>query len=372
MRVFPALSAAAVAAGTLAVAVPAAAAAGPAATAKPVAVSASWPSPQRGIALAYPTLATGAKPALFITGDGGRTWRTLPAPPVRWPADNDMPDATWAAGVIAISNGTSVVASHDAGRHWAAVRLAGLPRARSLFVSHVSIAHGRMLTLVTTDTSAGNSTATVYSGPATGDTLRAVPGLSLSGSTQGGGFGAYGDISAVGALQVSLGVGYTSSRYWLSRDGVHFTKAPAPCPARTAALLGGVRGGKPIALCSTEPSSAGAGSNRHRVWAAPQLGGRFSPASPAMTWYNEQAFAAASGRDMAMAGAPSLDVTSDAGHTWATRLLKPNGAFWSDLAFPSSTTGVAVGVTVNNSLKEVGAVYRTVDGGRTWHALTLP
>jgi hypothetical protein len=229
-----------------------------------------------------------------------------------------------------------------------------------------------MFTLVNTDTSAGTSTTTVYAGPAASGTLRAVHGLSVSGSTKGGQFGAYGDISTYGGLQVSLGVNYASSHYWLSRDGVHFTAAPAPCAAGSAALLGGVRDGKPIALCSTEPSSAGAGSNTHRVWIAPHRGGRFSPASPAVNWYNQQGFAAATDRQMAMAGAPSLDVTADTGHAWATRVLKPNGAFWSDLAFPSATTGAVVGVTVNNSLKQVGAVYRTVDGGHTWHALTLP
>ena len=374
MRAFSTLSAAALAASTLAVAVPVAASAAPAATAKLVAVSASWPSPQRGIALAYRSLAPGGKPALFRTRDGGRSWHALPAPPVRWPADDDVPDVTSSAGVIAISTGTSVVASRDGGRHWAALRLAGLPAStpRNLFVGRVSIAYGRMFTLVTEDARGGTSSVAVFAGPARGGTLRAVPKLSVSGSIKGGRPGAYGDISAVGGLQVSLGVNYASARYWLSRDGVHFTAAPAPCPAGTAAMLGGVRGGKPTALCSTEPSSAGAGTNSHRIWIAPHLGGRFTAAGPAIRWYNQQEFAAASGRDMAMAGAPSLDVTSDTGHSWAIKLLKPNGAFWSDLAFPSGSTGVVVGVTVDNSLKQIGAVYRTVDGGHSWHALTLP
>jgi hypothetical protein len=373
MRVLSALAVAAAAATALGAAAPAGASvsSAPGAARQPVAVSASWPSAERGIALSYPTLSTGARPSLFMTGNGGRSWHKLPAPPVGWPADNDMPDATWAAGVIAVTNGTSVVASHDAGRHWAKVRLAGLPTARTLFVGHIAVAHGRMFTVVTT-ASAGTSTATVYSGPAAGGTMRAVSGLSVSGSTKDGQFGAYGDLTAAGGLQVSLGVNYASSHYWLSGDGVHFTKAPAPCGAGTAALLGGAPGGKPVALCSTEPSSAGAGSNTHRVWAAPRLGGRFAAAGPSVSWYNQQAFAAATDRDMAMAGAPSLDVTANAGHTWSTRLLKPNGAFWSDLAFPSGSTGAVVGVTVNSSLKAVGAVYRTVDGGHTWHALTLP
>jgi hypothetical protein len=235
------IAAAVVAAGVTALAVPAgAASAAPVspAAAKPVAVSTSWLTTRSGIALAYPKLATGAKPALFETGNGGRSWRALPAPPLTYPADNDTPDATWGGGVIAVTNGTRIVASQNAGRHWSAVGLAGLPKARSTFIGHITIADGRLFTLVSTIASGGTSTVTVYSGSVRATTLRAVHGLSVSGGI------AYGDLTAVGgAIQVSLGTNYAKAHYWLSRNGAKFTAAPLPCPVSTPALLGGVRNG---------------------------------------------------------------------------------------------------------------------------------
>jgi hypothetical protein len=59
-----------------------------------------------------------------------------------------------------------------------------------------------MFTVVGTvpaDTAAGTSTATVYSGPAAGATMRRGQGC-RSGSTKGGQFGAYGDLTAAGGM----------------------------------------------------------------------------------------------------------------------------------------------------------------------------
>ncbi len=362
------ITAAAVAACLLGLAGPAGAAvtAAPAAAGNLLPMSTSWPAPQRGITLAYPSRTAGARPSLFITANGGRSWRRMPAPPVPFPADNDTPDATWADGVIAVTDGTHVVATHDGGRHWSRVRLARVPASASYFVGHVTIAGGRMLTLVTRNGASGTASTAVFAGLARGGTLRAVRGLSVSGGIT------YGDISATGGLQVFLGSDYSSAHYWLSRAGAHFVPAPVPCPASDAALLGGVRQGRPIALCSNDPSSVGPGQNVHQVWTAPRPGARFSPSGPAFTWWNEQAFAAASARAMTIASQGGLDVTSDAGQTWATELTQPNGAFWKDLAFPSSSVGVIVCNTVNDSLQPVYTVYRTADAGRSWHALSLP
>src|SRR6516162_5955438 len=218
-----------------------AAAAEPAAAAVPAAgavpfprgllpLSTSWPTPLSGIVLAYPSATTGAKPYLMATGDGGRTWRPLPAPPVRYPANNDQPDAKWADGIIAVTDGTHIVATRDAGRHWSAERLAGA--SGSSHVDHLAIADGRVFALVTTAGSTGS--AALYAGLARAGVLRPVRGLSITGSVT------YGDITTAGAVQVDLGQSLATDRYWYSRDGVHFTAAPLACPAATVALLGGV------------------------------------------------------------------------------------------------------------------------------------
>jgi hypothetical protein len=329
-------------------------------------MSTSWPTPQRGIVLSYPSRTPGAAPSLLVTGNSGRSWRRLPAPPIAYPADNDTPDATWTGGVIAVTDGTHIVATRDWGRHWSAVRLAGLPASASIFVSDITITGGRMFTLVTSSTTSGTSTASVYSGPARGGTLHAVSGLAVSGNFT------YGDITAVGGLQVSLGSDYTTERYWLSRDGVSFVPAPLPCPVTTSALLGGVRDGKPVALCSGSPSDVNLGENDHQVWTATRLGGRFSASSPVFDWWNQLGFAAASDQDMTIASTAGLDVTTDGGQTWTAELTQPNGATWQDLAFPSRSVGVVVSNTVNDASQQVGTVYRTTDAGRSWNALSLP
>ena len=341
-------------------------AAAPGGAVKLLPMSTSWPTTQHGIVLSYPSRTPGAQPSLFVTGNGGRSWRTLPAPPLPFPADNDTPDATWTGGVIAVTDGTHIVATHDGGRHWSPLRLASLPTSVSFFVGHITITDGRMFAVVTSNSASGTSMAAVYSGPARGRILRTVPGLSVSGGIT------YGSITAVGSLQVSLGSDYTTERYWLSRDGVRFLPAPLPCPVTTSALLGGIRNGRPIALCSGTPSDVGPGQNDHQIWTAPRLDGRFSASSPVFVWGNQQAFAAASEQDMTIASAAGLDVTFDGGQTWTTELPQPNGAAWQDLAFPSSTVGVVVNSTVNAALEQVGTVYRTTDGGRSWHALALP
>jgi hypothetical protein len=320
----------------------------------------SWLTPQRGIVLGYPSRTTGAKPYLLVTGNSGRTWQSLAAPPVRYPADNDQPNATWADGVIAVTDGTHIVVTRDNGRHWPAERLAGL--SGTFYVDDVVITSGRVFALVTTPKSSA-----LYSGPAKGDVLRAVRGLSIAGS------GTYADISAVGGvLQVDLGNNYAAERYWYSRDGVHFVAAPLPCPVTTSALLGGVRDGRVIALCSGSPSDVGLGENDKQVWVAKRLGGTFGPSGPVVDSPNELGFAAASAEDLTYATAFPLATTFNAGRAWTYELAQPNGAFWADLSYSSATTGVVVCTTFSNAGKEVDTVYRTINGGRAWHALSLP
>lgn len=330
-------------------------------------MSTSWPAPEQGIVLSYPSRTPGAKPDLIVTGDGGRSWRRLGAPPVRYPADNDQPDAVWADGMIAVTDGTRVVVTHDGGRRWSSVRLHGGPgSAAGSYIGRLAIADGRMFALVTVQGGNGSSSATVYSGPAREGVLRPVPGLSVTGGIT------YGDISTVGVVQIYLGDTYASARYWYSRDGVHFRPAPLPCPPATQALLGGVRQGRAIALCNGSPSDAGPGQNDKQAWIAPHLAGTFTPSGPVFVSPNEQRFAAATAKDMTIATAFDLSTTFDAGKTWTSQLGQPSGASWTDLSFPSSTVGVVVCDTIDNSGNQIGTVYRTTNAARTWQALTLP
>jgi hypothetical protein len=125
-----------------------------------VPTSTSWTSPQSGIVLAYTSLDAGAMPYLFVTGNGGRTWRPMPASPVPFLVPGNNPVATWADGAIAVTDRTHIVVTRDSGRRWSAVRLAG---ASGAFIGKLVIASGRMYALVQTQ-NGGTGSKTVYSG----------------------------------------------------------------------------------------------------------------------------------------------------------------------------------------------------------------
>jgi photosystem II stability/assembly factor-like uncharacterized protein len=319
----------------------------------------SWITAQRGIVLAYPSRTTGAKPYLLETGNGGKTWKSLTAPSLTYPSDNDQPDAVWSCGVIAVTDGTHIEATTDSGQRWTAEKLAGL--SGSFSVNQVALAYGRLFALVSTP----NSTM-VYSGTATSGVLHLVRGLSINGA------GAYGGISIVGGLQVDLGEDYATEKYWYSRNDTSFTSAALPCPATERAYLGGARSGKVSALCSDGESSIGPGETAVQLRIAGRLGGAFNASGPAVDVPSVEGFAAVSPRTVTVATTFDLEVSANAGKTWTAKLPQNNGAFWSDLEFPSATTGFVVCSTVNNALHEVGAVYRTTNSGKSWSALSLP
>jgi hypothetical protein len=321
-----------------------------------LAMASSWTSPDSGIVLGYPSRDTGAKPYLLATGNAGKTWRTLPAPPVTYPADNDQPDAVWSDCTIVVTDGTHIEFSRDNGTRWTADRTPG----GGLYIDKLVIADGRLFALLTS-----TSRAALYWAPLTGGALRPVSGVSVSSSL------AYGDITGVGTLQVDLGGDYTTQRYWYSRDGVHFVSAPRPCPVSDDALLGGVRDGKVIALCDTGPSQVTLGETQIQVAIAPRLGAAFGASGPLTDSPNDLEFAAASPSDMTVATFVDLGLTRDAGKTWTPEIPQNNGVYWSDLSFSTATTGTVVGNTVNNKGGFVGTVYRTTNAGVSWAALKL-
>jgi hypothetical protein len=190
------------------VAAPASAAAGgPAGETSTTAVSApvlptstSWPTPQIGMTLAYTAYTPGAKPSLLLTLNGGRNWLRLPPPPVPFPTDQNLPQLAFGDGVIAVTNGTRVQSSQDAGAHWSQVHLSGVSSTggTGLFIGDLTIARGRMLALVTQN-KGSQDVAAAYSGAASGTRMTPVPGLSATGGE------VYGSISAAGGLQAALG-----------------------------------------------------------------------------------------------------------------------------------------------------------------------
>ena len=322
-------------------------------------MSASWTSTQRGIVLGYPSRTTGAKPSLLETGNGGKSWATLTPPPVTYPADDDQPDAVMSRDVIAVTDGTHIEVSADNGQRWAADKLCGV--SGSFYVARLTVSYGRVFAVVTQPNSAA-----VYAAAPSSRMLRQVPGLSVSGPES------YGDISNVGALEVDLGSGQPAEKYWYSSNGTRFTAGRPPCPAADQAFLGGVRSGKVVALCSDGPSAIGLGETAARLQVAGRLGAAFTGSGPAFDLSNIEDFAAASPTAATIATEGDLLVTANGGKTWQPTLIQGNGAFWTDLAFPTSAVGYVVCSTVNNASQFVFTVYRTTNGGKSWGSVPLP
>ena len=271
----------------------------------------SWPTPQRGIVLGYPSRSAGARPYLIMTGDGGRTWRSLPAPPLAYPADNDQPDATFAGGVIVVQDGTHIVVTRDDGGRWSAERLAR----RRPFLRRRGCRHPRAR-IRASDERHGDGRVRAGHGRRAARGPRAF--------CQG-----FADVRRHHRDGRAAGRPRSRSRrrtVWHSRDGLHFVAAQLPCPVATSALLGGVRAGTVIALCSGSASDVGLGQNDKRVWVAARLGGAAAPSGPVFDSANGQGFAAASARDMTISTTFALYVTANGGRTWTAALIAPNGA----------------------------------------------
>jgi hypothetical protein len=64
-------------------------------------------------------------------------------------------------------------------------------------------------------------------------------------------------------------------------------------------------------------------------------------------------------------------LTSGVASAWS-ELTPANGAFWTDLAFPTSAVGYVVCSTVNNASTFVFTVYRTTNSGKSWGSVPLP
>ena len=353
----------AVAAATVLLAVPATAQASTPVPTGFAPASTSWLTPRHGYVLGY---ANGAG-YLLETTDGGARWSRLAAPPISLPDNHNhvsltVPDARHAF----VSDGNSVQASTDGGRHWFGVTLAGL--ASPNYIGKIAISNGQVLAVASTISQPDHNTTQLYTGRVGARTLQPVPGLSIDGSIT------YGDLAVGGGVQVTVGADYAGSKYWTSTDAVHFKPSPLPCDASKQTLLDGVRAGKVLALCLGDPSDPSPGSMHKQLVAAAALGVRFQPSDaeaplPGII----QGFGVGSDQNASVAatggGLELLYSTTDGGKTWQTNQLDIDGFGLADLRFVDHSFGTVVAGAPDAF--GGSAVYRTTDSGHSWQRLTF-
>jgi hypothetical protein len=183
----------------------------------------------------------------------------------------------------------------------------------------------------------------------------------------------YGDIAVDGdVVQVYLGADFATAQYGYSVDGGRFTSAPLPCPVDLFAILGGIRDGKPIALCNGSGGSPSPGHMTREVWAAPKLGGEFTGSNPAPTVGGTQGFGVATPDSFTVAAVGGdvsfLHSSFDGGKSWSSTELGEEGGFGLfDLQFVNGKVGFVVDGVPDSGDNPV--VYRTADSGHTWQPL---
>jgi hypothetical protein len=317
-----------------------------------------WQTARHGWVLGY---ANGTA-TLLETYDAGAHWRTRPAPPIALPDNHNLVQLSRLGGAsLAVNDGSKLVVSNTDGARWSTVSLRAI--AQNHFIERVVANRGRVFALASTQSGDGTSAVQLYAGTLASKTLRPVRGIGIAGGMT------YGDINAAGVIQVSVGADYATDKYWISRDGVHFTTAPAPCSADTVASLTAPHDGKVSALCTTDPGLSKTGK---QMAVASALGKKFTDTAQAPDQGITMDFGTgASGSTIAATGRGYnyLYGSFDGGKTWKSSLTISPDQSWSDLGFPTAQVGFVVAGQPDTDAGST--IYRTQDGGRTWAPFTV-
>ncbi len=316
--------------------------------------------------------------ALRRTVDAGASWAKLPAPPFgTGPSSNRAVfDLHFANALDGWAFGPALWATDDGARTWHRVDLAG---------PVVAIASGAGEAYAAVETCPASSVG--CNGPV--ELYRsAVDGrrwAEMQGAPAGLDF-ASGHFSLVAEGQtLFLAAAYPRPELFVSADGIHFSRLPAPCnpDASTSGVgfwLGQLTASTPSDLaltCIGPPSMA---YQPVEIFISHDGGRSFRELpSPALIGL---------GAEVAMAGPTTLVLgTSAAAGAWLERSVSP-GTSWStpfqahnecpglsDLSFVDPLHGAFVYCPAPLALPQGapdGAVYLTSDGGASWSAVQIP
>jgi photosystem II stability/assembly factor-like uncharacterized protein len=292
--------------------------------------------------------------AVLRTTDGGRSWTSVPPPPLKL-ADGGMSAGLqrlrFASPDTGFAYGSQLWVTRDGGARWHRV-----VRQVPGYVTDLETAAGRVYL-----TAQRGSTVTVYSSPAGTVDFRPVAGL-----PRRSGYAQLGTVTLHGrAGWIILG-----DRIYATGTGAGWTRLGFRCPRDYGiASVGAYSPARVSVLCSGEP---GLGSTPKLVYASDNGGTSFTRAGTPPAGGDAGLLAEPAPRHLFIAtssGATWTYVSTDGGRRWRDGALSldDGGLGWNDFGFTTASQGVAVEGTPHSGSK----LWITRDGGRRWRRVTF-
>jgi photosystem II stability/assembly factor-like uncharacterized protein len=321
-------------------------------------VAASFVSARQGWELGRSGCVSCAK--LRMTSDGGRTWRSLPAPPTRLslntPSPSAVADLVFADRSDGWLFGPGLYATHDAGRTWA---LQHLPP-----VVTVQVGAGAVYAM----TKAG-----LWQSPVAGGhwTRLRTPSFGRNGAA----------LAVTGRRLMLLQIGYEGPSIgspgvlWFSaKGGGRWRRRPVACRHQGGAALVASAGGRSWLIdCYSNDQSQQEQRTSHLVYASSDDGKTWQSLGRPTQEGQPSALAGTGGRAFLAveSGGDDRLVGRLGGPGWRVAIDFAGFGFtgWADLRFVSSRTGFVVAPSRYLGPGGRDHVYRTDDGGRTWREI---
>ncbi len=344
--------------------------------------SVTFASPDLGWALGTSTCSAPPCTAILRTSDGGRTWAAIPAPGTPVVQGPAQPGSTpgvsglrFADSLDGWAYGPDLWATHDGGATWHRVTIPGLSSGAVIVALEASAGSVHAVAYET----AAQVAVRIASSPVGSDAWTLSPTrvqigagpvpqsqLVLSGSA---GWLVQVDRTVVGGARLVNGAWVAWTPPCAAVMGPAILAASGPTEL-VAACDGGIWG--------TPPSAAQQGEH---LYVSHDGGATFVQTGTAVPLDGAAAVASPAAGSVLVAGttaqAAALTGSFDGGQTWQTVLQtgKPGrqAAVFTYLGFTTSTQGVALtasGAGTGNG-QNVGTLYVTRDGGRTWSAVSF-
>ncbi|WP_438388216.1 hypothetical protein [Actinopolyspora saharensis] len=329
-----------------------------------VPTSTSWTNARCGWVLGFAQENATTQTALLHTVNGGLTWRRRAAPEVTvTPFSGHVRVHAANEEDVLVTNGETVLATHDAAESWHRVELADTRP--QILVGAVDSGPSTAYAVITSGPDEDRRTR-LFSSPVSETRWEPVPGLEIPGPSGGS------VVVSEEAAFVTLGGGEAAGRYWITEDGRHWQEKAPPCsevhmaprlalpPGDSAAVFAvcGYQADQPPGHTYKDLKCSVNGAPFETLGRAPAPGTTRGLAVP--TPFSALLSSVGGGFGF-------LFRSTDAGDSWETALRREPPSLL-DLDFQDPVRGVVVH---GSGTGEHGVVLRTVDGGASWQELPL-